>query len=108
DCVMPTRNARNGTAFTTYGNVPIKAGRYALDERPIEEGCSCPVCQRFSRAYLRHLFNVGESLAGQYLTLHNLHFYLKLMEDMRLAIFEDRLTSFAKEFLETRKRGEDE
>ena len=106
DCVMPTRNARNGTAFTTYGNVPVKAGRYALDERPLEEGCSCPVCQRYSRAYLRHLFNVGESLAGYYLTVHNLYFYLGLMRKMREAIFEDRFKEFAAEFLETRKRGE--
>ncbi|MBQ7555821.1 tRNA guanosine(34) transglycosylase Tgt [bacterium] len=106
DCVMPTRNARNGTAFTTYGNVPVKAGRYALDEKPLEEGCSCPVCQRYSRAYLRHLFNVGESLAGYYLTVHNLYFYLGLMRKMREAIFEDRFKEFAAEFLETRKRGE--
>jgi len=106
DCVMPTRNARNGTAFTTYGNVPVKAGRYALDERPLEEGCSCPVCQRYSRAYLRHLFNVGESLAGYYLTVHNLYFYLGLMRKMREAILKDSFKEFASEFLETRKRGE--
>lgn len=106
DCVMPTRNARNGTAFTSFGNVPVKAGRYALDERPLEEGCACPVCQRYTRAYLRHLFNVGESLAGYYLTVHNLHFYLGLMKKMREAILEDRFKEFAAEFLETRKRGE--
>ena len=108
DCVMPTRNARNGTAFTSRGNVPVKAGRFAKDERPLEEGCPCPVCQRFTRGYLRHLFNVGESLAGHYLTVHNLYFYLDLMRKMREAILEDRTTEFASAFLSLRRSGENE
>ena len=108
DCVMPTRNARNGTAFTLRGNVPVKAGRYADDPRPLSSECGCPVCQRYSRRYLRHLFNVGETMAGYYVTLHNLYFYLTLMEKMRNAIAKDEFVAFAEEFLAKRQEGADE
>ena len=105
DCVMPTRNARNGTAFTDIGNIPVKSGRYKDDFTPVQEGCGCYTCQTFSKAYIRHLLNVNESLGGQLLTIHNLHFYLQMMKDIRKAIREDRLREFAQEFVSKRGRG---
>jgi queuine tRNA-ribosyltransferase len=86
DCVLPTRNARNGQLFTAAGVLSIKQSRYAGDPRPPEEGCSCYTCRNFSRAYLRHLFVSRELLAYRLLSLHNLHFYLALMAEMRAAI----------------------
>jgi len=106
DCVMPTRNARNGTAFTSSGKIQIKAGRYKDDFSPIQEDCKCYVCRNFSKAYIRHLLNVGESLGGQLLTIHNIYFYLKLMSDMRAAIEIDNLSLFAKDFLIKYNNGE--
>ena len=98
DCVMPTRNARNGSAFTDSGTLQIKAGRYREDFSPIEEDCNCYTCRTFTKAYVRHLLNVGESLGGQLLTIHNIHYYLKLTSDIRKAIEEDRFLEFEKEF----------
>jgi len=95
DCVLPTRNARNGEAFTSDGDLPIKAGRFKDDPNPVEAGCACYTCRTFSRAYIRHLFNVGESLGGMLLTIHNLHFYLQLMRDIRAAITAGTLAAFA-------------
>lgn len=86
DCVMPTRHARNGSAFTTHGFYPVKAGAYKDDTRPVEEGCSCYCCRTFSRAYVRHLLNVKEILGVRLLTLHNVHRYLETMREMRAAI----------------------
>jgi queuine tRNA-ribosyltransferase len=86
DCVLPTRNARNGQAFTSQGPLVIKQAQYARDSRPLDEGCECYTCQRFSRAYLRHLFVSEELLIYRLLTLHNLHFFLSLMAAMRAAI----------------------
>jgi len=86
DCVLPTRNARNGQLFTAEGPINIKNARYAHDERPIEAGCRCPTCQRHSRAYLRYLFQAGEMTAATLNTLHNLHFYLDTMRRIRDAI----------------------
>ncbi|MGQ9662437.1 MAG: tRNA guanosine(34) transglycosylase Tgt [Kiritimatiellia bacterium] len=86
DCVMPTRFARNGTAFTRTGGYPLKAARYRDDPRPIEEGCQCEACRSFSRAYIRHLLNVNEILGIRLLTLHNLHCYLGFMSELRDAI----------------------
>lgn len=86
DCVMPTRNARNGMLFTSSGSIQIKNSRYADDPEPIEAGCTCYTCRRFSRAYLRHLFMAREILAYRLNTLHNLHYYLTLMAGMRDAI----------------------
>ena len=86
DCVMPTRFARNGTAFTREGRYPVKAGACKEDTRPIEPGCECRVCRTFSRAYVRHLLNVNEILGVRLLTWHNLHRYLCFMDEMRAAI----------------------
>ncbi|NLL83084.1 MAG: tRNA guanosine(34) transglycosylase Tgt [Lentisphaerae bacterium] len=86
DCVMPTRHARNGSAFTATGYYPVKAGAYKVDTRPVEEGCSCYCCRNVSRAYVRHLLNVGEILGVRLLTIHNVHRYLEVMREMRAAI----------------------
>ncbi len=102
DCVMPTRNARNGMLFTTRGSIQIKNSRYADDPHPIEEGCQCYTCQRFSRAYLRHLFLSRELLAYRLNTLHNLHYYLQLMADMRAAIEQNDFEPWRTRFYATR------
>ena len=86
DCVLPTRNARNGMAFTSEGSVVIKNARYRDDSLPLDPACPCMTCSRFSRAYLRHLFVTGEMLAARLLTTHNLSFYLRLMARVRRAI----------------------
>ncbi len=86
DCVMPTRNARKGTVFTTEGKLVVKAARYKEDFSPIDPNCSCYTCRNFSRAYIRHLFNVDEILALRLATLHSVHYYLNLMNDVRKAI----------------------
>jgi len=86
DCVMPTRNARNGTVFTSEGKVVVKNARYARDEGPLDPACGCSVCRRYSRAYVRHLFNAGEMLGATLATHHNLHFYLDTMRKIRHAI----------------------
>jgi queuine tRNA-ribosyltransferase len=86
DCVMPTRNARNGSVFTSEGRLVIKSARYARDPAPLDPGCGCPVCRRYSRAYLRHLFAVGEISACMLATYHNLWFYLDIMKRVRQAI----------------------
>lgn len=86
DCVLPTRNARNGTLFTSTGTMMIKQKRYELDERPIDKNCTCDTCKNYSRAYLRHLYKAGEPLAVSLLTHHNLHFYMNLMKTLREAI----------------------
>jgi queuine tRNA-ribosyltransferase len=99
DCVLPTRNARNGTLFTWSGRLNIRRAEYATDPRPVEEGCGCYTCQHFSRAYLRHLAVVGEILAARLNTLHNLYFYQHLMRTMREALAADRFAAFAQPFL---------
>jgi queuine tRNA-ribosyltransferase len=86
DCVMPTRHARNGSIFTSQGRVVIKNARYARDTTPLDPACTCPVCRRYSRAYLRHLFSAGEMLGPMLATRHNLHFYLDTMREIRDAI----------------------
>jgi queuine tRNA-ribosyltransferase len=86
DCVIPTRNARNGTLFTWQGKINIKRAEYANDPRPLDESCSCYCCENFSRAYLRHLYLAGEILSSQLNSLHNLYFYHRLMEKCRQAI----------------------
>jgi queuine tRNA-ribosyltransferase len=105
DCVMPTRNARNGSIFTTYGVLRIKNARYADDERPLDPGCECPVCRRHSRAYLRHLFVAGEILYSVLATAHNLHFYLDTMRRLRQAIALNQFTHFRHEYLNALSRG---
>jgi queuine tRNA-ribosyltransferase len=99
DCVLPTRVARNGTAFTSKGAVSIKAGFNKLDFRPIEEGCACFACQRFTRAYLRHLLNVNEILGLRMLSVHNSYAYIKLMVDIRAHIAAGTFADFRREFV---------
>jgi len=98
DCVIPTRQARNGTVSTRRGRYPVKAALYKEDPRPLEEGCTCYACRNFTRAYVRHLLNVGEILGLRLVTMHNLHCYLEFMRDMRQAIEEGRFDEFRKEF----------
>ena len=98
DCVLPTRNARNGLLFTSTGRISIKNAPYAADERPLDEKCTCPVCTRYSRAYLRHLFASNEMLGAVLNTIHNLHFYFALMRRIREAIAAGRLAEFAAEW----------
>ena len=102
DCVMPTRNARNGMLFTSRGRLVIKNSRYREDHRPIDEACNCYTCRHYSRAYLRHLFQCREILACQLNTIHNLHYYCSLMAEMREAIAGDRFLDFRKEFYNQR------
>jgi queuine tRNA-ribosyltransferase len=97
DCVLPTRNARNGTLFVDGGRLVIKNARFRSDERPVEEGCECACCRRFSRAYLRHLYVTGEMLAARLMTTHNLHHYMRWMERIRRAITEGSLGSLLQE-----------
>jgi queuine tRNA-ribosyltransferase len=103
DCVMPTRNARNGMAFTDLGDLSVKAGRHKDDFTAVQPGCTCYTCRTFTRAYIRHLLNVGESLGGQLLTIHNLHFYMELMRGLRTAINEDYAVDYAAQFLARRR-----
>ncbi|MDX1763725.1 MAG: tRNA guanosine(34) transglycosylase Tgt [bacterium] len=98
DCVMPTRNARNGFLFTPQGRVVIKNAVHADQKGPIDPECRCYTCHHYSRAYLRHLFMAGELLALRLNTIHNLHFYLNLMEEIREAIAQDRMMAFRAEF----------
>lgn len=98
DCVLPTRNARNGMLFTRRGRMVIKNARYADDPLPIEPGCSCYTCRHYSRAYLRHLYLAEEILAMRLNTLHNLHFYLDFMSEIRRAIGEDRLEALGRDW----------
>ncbi|MGA7562723.1 MAG: tRNA guanosine(34) transglycosylase Tgt [Desulfobaccales bacterium] len=99
DCVLPTRNARNGMAFTGNGRVVIKNAAYALDPRPLDEACGCYTCRHYSRAYIRHLYVCREILAFRLLTFHNLYYYFDLMVKMRQAILEDRFVEFRREIL---------
>jgi queuine tRNA-ribosyltransferase len=97
DCVLPTRNARNGTLFTSEGTLVIKQARYAEDPLPADVECGCPTCRSFSRAYLRHLYLQKEILSAMLLTVHNLHFYARLMEGIRQAILVGNFEGFMKE-----------
>jgi queuine tRNA-ribosyltransferase len=100
DCVLPTRNARNGQAFTGAGPLTIKQAQYTRDPRPLDEECGCYACRRFSRAYVRHLFVSDELLAYRLLTLHNLHFFLGLVAAMRTALETDAFARFKARFFE--------
>jgi queuine tRNA-ribosyltransferase len=105
DCVMPTRNARNGSLFTADGVVRIRNARYRDDPLPIEPGCSCYTCRHYSRAYLRHLDQCGEMLGSRLNTIHNLHFYVQLMAGLRAAIGRGDLAAFAADFLARQQSG---
>ena len=98
DCVMPTRNARNGTLFTSFGKVNIKKVMYTTDDGPIDPECECMVCQTYSRSYLRHLFRAREITYFRLGTIHNLYYYLNLMKQMREAIMEGEFETFKKAF----------
>jgi queuine tRNA-ribosyltransferase len=104
DCVLPTRNARNGMLFTSTGKLVIKHARYAEDDSPIEEDCGCHTCSHYSRAYLRHLYFSKEILASTLNTIHNLYYYSHLLSGIRQAIREDRLPEFSDDFYA--RRGE--
>ncbi len=103
DCVMPTRNARNGTLFTNRGQMAIKNARYMDDHRPVDENCDCYTCSNYSRAYLRHLFMAKELLAYRLNTIHNLHYYTQLTTGIRRAIREDRLADYRHNFYELQR-----
>ncbi len=105
DCVLPTRNARNGQLFTPFGTLNIRNSRYRDDFAPVQENCDCPLCTQFSRAYLRHLFATREVLGLRLATAHNLRFYLRLMAHLRTAIREGRFQRWSREFL-SRYEGE--
>ena len=107
DCVLPTRNARNGWLYTRSGDVKIRNARWRDDPRPLDEACACYACRNFSRAYLYHLQKANEILGARLNTIHNLHYYLDLMRALRHAIETGRLEQTALELLEGRKRGND-
>jgi queuine tRNA-ribosyltransferase len=105
DCVMPTRNARNGWLFTRFGDIKIKNARYRDDVQPLDETCGCYACSNFSRAYLHHLHRSSEILGARLNTIHNLHYYLHLMSEMRSAIDAGSFDAFAVQFRSERARG---
>jgi queuine tRNA-ribosyltransferase len=99
DCVLPTRLARNGTAFTDAGTLNLKNNPFRLDERPIEEGCLCKTCRTFTRGYIRHLIKVEEILGLRLITVHNLHFYFNLMQRIRVSIENGTFASLYDKFV---------
>lgn len=104
DCVMPTRNARNGTLFTSFGKVNIKGAKFKMDENPIDPECNCYTCQRYTRAYMNHLFKAGEISYFRLASLHNLHYYLNLMKEAREAILANTWKEFKEEFYAKRTK----
>lgn len=107
DCVYPTRNGRHGHAYTNRGKMNLMNAKYELDSLPIEEGCACPACSRYSRAYIRHLLKAKEMLGMRLLVLHNLYFYNHMMEEIRLAIREGRYKQYKKQKLESLANNEE-
>ena len=105
DCVMPTRNARNGHLFTRFGDVRLRNTRYKTDQEPIDMSCSCHTCANFSRAYLHHLDRCGEMLGPMLASIHNLHYYVNLMQEVREALEVGGFNEFVKRFREDRGRG---
>ena len=105
DCVYPSRNGRHGHLYTNYGKINLFNAKYELDERPIEEGCQCPACRRYSRAYIRHLLKAKEMLGMRLCVLHNLYFYNTMMTEIRTAIEEGCYGAYKKEKLERMSRG---
>jgi len=104
DCVMPTRNARNGTLFTTFGKINIKSARFKLDDTPIDPACDCYTCKRYSRAYLNHLYRAKELTYFRLASLHNLHYYLTLVKEAREAILKGEFQAFKRYFYNRRKK----
>jgi len=107
DCVMPTRNARNGHLFTRFGDLRLRNARYKSDERPLDPTCGCHACQHFSRAYLHHLDRCGEMLGPMLASIHNLHYYVNLMAELRQALDEGRFEAWRATFAADRARGPD-
>jgi queuine tRNA-ribosyltransferase len=107
DCVLPTRNGRNGQALTFHGRVNIKQARHAQDEAPLDAECGCPVCRGFTRAYLRHLFQAQEMLGPRLLSQHNLWFYGELTRRARVAIAEGRYAEFARTTAQRMRDGDE-
>ena len=107
DCVLPTRNARNGWLFTRFGDLKLRNARFKDDARPVDAGCACYACRNFSRAYVHHLQKVDEILGARLATIHNLHYYLDLMRELRAAISAGRFGDFSVEFAANRARGID-
>lgn len=105
DCVLPTRIARNGTSLTSRGRVVVRNASYERDFTPLDPDCDCYTCQNFTKAYLRHLIKANEILASTLLSIHNLRFLIKLMEEVKMAILEDRILEYKNEFF--RKYGYD-
>jgi len=108
DCVYPTRNGRHGHVYTNHGKMNLFNQKYELDARPIEEGCQCPACRSYSRAYIRHLLKAKEMLGMRLCVLHNLYFYNKMMEEIRDAIEEHRYADYKAQKLEGMARGENQ
>lgn len=106
DCVMPTRNARNGTLFTTWGKMTIRNAAYADDFTPIDENCDCYTCRNFTKAYVRHLSSIGEILGHQLTTIHNIYFYLWLVKEARKHILQDTYTAFKTDLLKRYEENE--
>ena len=106
DCVMPTRSGRTAQAFTEYGPINIRNARHKEDHRPIEEGCDCPLCTNYSRAYIHHLQKCNEILAVMLLSWHNIRYYERLMQGIRKALSEDTLDEFVEEFYKKQKQGD--
>jgi len=107
DCVMPTRNARNGHLFTRFGDLKIRNAKHKTDERPLDPTCACPTCAQFSRAYLHHLDRCSEMLGPMLASVHNLHYYVNLMREVRAALDEGRFPAYARQFASDRARGID-
>jgi queuine tRNA-ribosyltransferase len=107
DCVLPTRNARNGHLFTRVGDVRIRNSRFRDDVRPLDATCACYACRNFSRAYLHHLDRVNEILGARLNTIHNLHYYLDLMRQARAALEAGQFQTFLRHTLSERARGPD-
>jgi queuine tRNA-ribosyltransferase len=105
DCVMPTRNARNGWLFTRFGDIKIRNARYKDDTRPLDEACNCYTCRNFSRGYLHHLQRINEMLGARLNTIHNLHYYQELMGEMRAAIEGDCFKAFVQRYRTCRQAG---
>lgn len=106
DCVYPTRNGRHAHLYTRFGKINLLNAKYETDDRPVEAGCGCPACRRYSRAYIRHLLKAKEMLGMRLCVLHNLYFYNHLMEDIRHALDEGRYAAFKKEMLTSMEQGE--
>ena len=101
DCVIPTRHARNGQIYTHSGVVRIKNSQYINDLEPLDDACECYTCTNFTRSYIRHLFNCNEILGARLATIHNLSFYIKLMENIRKSIRSDSFDEFSKNFIQS-------